>query len=369
MLKAGSIVTKFILVPIILGLFGVLFILLLIREYRQFQIKRTTSFNTPESIDSLERVTIGGMTQWIYLRGKNKHNPVLLFLQDGYGIPMIYRARNMSVSTGLENDFVMVFWDKRGEGKSRHSRLTQDIYQTENYVSDVGELAAYLTSRFKTPKIFLMGHSGGSEIGIKSIKEYPELFYAYIGVGQVVDLLRAFNQAYDWALAKAKCQDNQQALNELNKLGKPPYTSLEQFAILEKWKNKFGGMIPNKKLADSRNQRLLKQLIVSPDYTLKDIWYVLSDLFWLVKLRAKDICATKITETITDVKIPVYFLQGDSDIGSPPNLLQEYVSKLRALQGKKIIIFKNCGHYLFDEQPKAIGLELRNIKIEVESDL
>jgi pimeloyl-ACP methyl ester carboxylesterase len=236
-------------------------------------------------------------------------------------------------------------------------------------VSDVGELAVYLTSRFKTPKIFLMGHSGGSEIGMQSIKAYPELFYTYIGVGQVVDLLRAFNQAYNWALAKAKSQDNRQALNELDKLGKPPYTSFEQFAILEKWKNKFGGMILKKNLADSRNQRLLKQLLLSPDYTLRDIWYVLSDLFWLVKLRAKDICATKITETITDVKIPVYFLQGDSDIGSPPNLLQEYVAKLRAFAGKKIIIFKNCGHYLFDEQPKAVGLELRNIKIEVESDL
>ena len=154
MLKTGSIVTKFILVPIIFRLFGVLFVLLLIREYKQLQIKKSTSLNAPESIDSLERVAIGGMTQWIYLRGKNKHNPVLLFLQDGYGMPMIYRARDMSVSTGLENDFIMVFWDKRGEGKSRHSRLTKEIYQTENYVSDVRELATYLASRFKTPKIF-----------------------------------------------------------------------------------------------------------------------------------------------------------------------------------------------------------------------
>jgi pimeloyl-ACP methyl ester carboxylesterase len=158
---------------------------------------------------------------------------------------------------------------QRGEGKSRHSRLTQDIYQTENYVSDVGELAAYLTSRFKTSKIFLMGHSGGSEIGMQSIKAYPELFHAYIGVGQVVDLLRAFNQSYHWTLAKAKSQHNRQALNDLYKLGKPPYISLDQFAILEKWKNKFGGMIANKKLADSRNQRLLKQLLLSPDYTLR----------------------------------------------------------------------------------------------------
>ena len=71
-------------------------------------------------IDTLEGVQLGGITQWIRVRGADASNPVLLLMQQGPGLPMINEARRLEHLLGLEKAFTVVYWDQRGTGLSAH---------------------------------------------------------------------------------------------------------------------------------------------------------------------------------------------------------------------------------------------------------
>ena len=69
-------------------------------------------------IDALHGVQLGGITQWIRVRGADASNPVLLLMQQGPGFPIINDARRLDHLFGLEEAFTVVYWDQRGTGLS-----------------------------------------------------------------------------------------------------------------------------------------------------------------------------------------------------------------------------------------------------------
>lgn len=136
----------------------------------------------PGSIASLEKVYIGGVKQWILIRGRSVNNPVLLFLHGGPGSAEWPLVRDYNRS--LEDHFIHVYWEQRGAGKS-YSKNIGNMH-IDQFISDTRELLQYLQKRVNREKVFLIGHSWGSLLGILTAEKYPELFHAYIGVGQFV---------------------------------------------------------------------------------------------------------------------------------------------------------------------------------------
>ncbi len=120
-------------------------------------IKDSGGRPVPGSIASLEKVTLGGMQQWILIRGQDSTNPVLLWLHGGPGAVQMPVARYFNGA--LEEDFIVVHWDQRGAGKSNLPGFDERTMTFQQFMNDGHELTQLLKQRFQHGKIYLVGHS------------------------------------------------------------------------------------------------------------------------------------------------------------------------------------------------------------------
>ena len=155
----------------------------------------------PGSVASLEHIALGGVPQWVLIRGRSAKNPVVLFLHGGPGMPAMYLAH--AWQRPLEDDFVMVQWDRLGAGKSYFGEIPSRYLTVRRLLDDTYELANFLRGRFAQDRIILVGHSWGGYLGMLAVRERPDLFRAYVGVGQLTgsgrgDTLLAQAQAASW---------------------------------------------------------------------------------------------------------------------------------------------------------------------------
>src|SRR5438067_2891415 len=184
---------------------------------------RDYAITAPNSIDEGRYVEIGGIEQWITIRGEDRKNPVLLFLHGGPG-----DATNPWGYAGFRNwlkYFTVVQWDQRGAGRTfgRNAAATASSITIERMVQDGVELSELLSKRLQKDKIVLVGHSWGSTLGVFMAKARPELFYAFVGTGQVADPTRNYAVAHAALVERASREGNTRALQELNEVGPPPY--------------------------------------------------------------------------------------------------------------------------------------------------
>ncbi|HSM23973.1 MAG TPA: alpha/beta hydrolase, partial [Anaerolineaceae bacterium] len=159
----------------------------------------------PGSVSEKIFIEINGVRQGMFIKSKNTSNPVLLFLHGGPGMPEYFLTQNYP--TRLEENFTVVWWEQRGAGISYSPDIIPETMDVNQLVDDTIEVTNYLRERFGKEKIYLMGHSGGSFIGILAADRAPELFYAYIGVAQMSYQIKSENLAYEYML------------EEYNKLG------------------------------------------------------------------------------------------------------------------------------------------------------
>src|SRR5579871_6008615 len=187
-------------------------------------------------IEESRFVTIGGIEQWISIRGADTRNPVLLILHGGPGDT---QSPFTKTCEPLEQDFVVVQWDQRGAGKTRaHARQAGNI-SLELLVSDGIDLAQYLRDYLHSKSVVLVGHSWGSFLGVQIVKRRPDLFRAFVGTGQVVSTAEMIDYQYRYALERARQTNNDAAVTELEALGRPASGDLNQYLKLRRWLNLF----------------------------------------------------------------------------------------------------------------------------------
>lgn len=293
----------------------------------------------PNSIASLEKITLGDSEQWITLRGKNKNNPVLLFLAGGPGGTRLAASRDQLKE--LEEYFVVVNWDQPGAGKSYHSVPIESI-TTERYISDVYELTQYLTQRFNQEKIYVLGESWGSALGILMVERYPELYHALIGTGQMVSFVDTEEFCYDLVLNAAKERDDIEKVEQLEKQGPPPY-----FGDGVSWKSAaymmdIHKMMVNNPLIVSTKYDTFKEMAGS-EYGLYDKINFLRGILDTFNQVYPQLYGYDFRKQVTSIDVPVYFLVGRHDLNAPPTLVQEYYEILTAPQ-KELIWFEHSGH-------------------------
>lgn len=127
---------------------------LLYRKYLQHKRAEERAIRSPNGIDSLEPVRIGGIDQWIEVRGQNMNNPILLFIHGGPGTAFIPFAG--AFQGPWERYFTVVQWDQRGAGKTYTSNNAEVLRRTMNVAQmeqDTLDVANYLRNRFKREKI------------------------------------------------------------------------------------------------------------------------------------------------------------------------------------------------------------------------
>lgn len=299
----------------------------------------------PGSIATIEKIRLGGSEEWISLRGKNQANPVMLFLAGGPGGSQLATARY--ALAGLEDHFVVVNWEQPGSGKSFEA-VDRATLTPERYISDGRELILYLKERFHQPKIYVVGESWGSALGIMLVQRYPELFHAFIGTGQMVAFTETDLMCYNFALNWARERGDTDKVNQLLSQGPPPYygddVAWKEAAYLL---DTYAYMNQNPAIYGEGDT--LRD-ILSPEYGLYDkLNWVRGPLdtlnhvypyLWPVDFRKQ----------ANHLAVPVYFLIGRHDINAPVSLTEDYYRVLDAPH-KEIVWFEHSGHTPWTREP------------------
>jgi pimeloyl-ACP methyl ester carboxylesterase len=299
----------------------------------------------PESVASLEKVRLGGLDQWICLRGKRRTNPLLLFLHGGPGMPMMYLAHTFQ--RPLEEHFVCVQWDQRGAGKSYSKTVPEESMNVEQILADAVELIGKLKRRFRQQKIYLVGHSWGTYTGILLVQRHPELFEAYVGVGQVVDEQRSRKIADRFIKEQGQKSGNQKALDEM---ARNPDDSRE------KWLFAFGGELHG----ETSYMPFIKAGFMAPEYSLFDIPKVASGSSFSSQHMKYNAISGPIIQNVLVVNVPVYFFIGRYDYTTPFELVEQYYEQLESPK-KRLVWFDYSAHFPFFEEPQEFARKMVDI--------
>lgn len=299
-----------------------------------------------ESIAEVIRPEIGGIDHLLIIRGKNINNPVLLMLHGGPGSPQA--PLNCFYNSPLEDHYIVVNWDQRGAGGSFDNEMPLDSLNINRMIEDTRDVSQYLINRFQKEKIFILGHSWGSYLGLRTVSQYPELYYAYIGIGQVSNQPKSEELSYQYVMEQAKATNNKKAIRQLEKIGYPEnglYKRLDKDMMVERnWVKYYGGAAWGKNKKDFWNM-FIKPLIFFKEYTVTDKINYLRGMNVSLKILGEPLMSQHLTDIVTKVNVPVYILHGKYDQQTSFVLAKEYFDKLEAPQ-KHFIEFKNSAHML-----------------------
>jgi pimeloyl-ACP methyl ester carboxylesterase len=305
------------------------------------------------SISEKIYVNINGTRQGMFIKSKNADNPVLLYLHGG--MPDYFLTKKYP--TGLENLFTVVWWEQRGSGLSYKAGLARESITLEQMKSDTREVTNYLRKRFGKEKIYLMGHSGGTFIGIQVAAESPELFHAYLGVAQMSNQLASEVLAYEYMLEKFRESGNSGYLRKLEaapvtlKGGTPDaYRRLRDTAM-----HSLG-------IGTTHDMNSVITGIFFPSLLCREYTFREKLDTWIGKSRSgisilwDEMQATDLSLKVTTLSIPVYFFEGIYDYTCSSIEAKSYFDKLTAPVKGYYTFTKSAHSPLFEEPEKMLHI-------------
>ena len=304
------------------------------------------AISTPNGIHETKYLKIGGIEQWVTIRGEDRANPVVLVLHGGPG-----DATNPWGYAGFRawlKSYTVVQWDQRGAGRTlgRNGRASAATLTIDRLVQDGVELADALRASLRKDKIILLGHSWGSVLGVLMAKAKPDLFSAFVGTGQVGDPAREYRVAFDALLEKARTTGDVRALRELEEIGPPPYKDGRGYQVQRRWSNLFEG-------ADAFIASMLGFALSAPGYTVRDVndWADGQGLSAeRLVLQSSALAPTVLAGRFA---VPVFVIQGADDFTTPTSLAKAFVDGVEAphkgfvtIKGGHFAVFMNQSEFL-----------------------
>jgi pimeloyl-ACP methyl ester carboxylesterase len=334
--------------------------------YRVY-LEKSTEIETPNGISSLEEITLGGLKQWIFIRGTDQNNPVLLFLHGGPGAPLLGMSSSRKFDAEMIKHFTVVHWDQRGTGKSFYSDIPVDTMTLDRFVEDCNELIDYLLNRFHTQKIFIVAHSGGTIIGIKTAYKYPEKIHAYVGVAQEINAYEQHKVSYEFLVEEAEKSGDVGRQNAIKVISPPPYESPKKFLEMEGQIGHYGGFMHNMR---AQIVSLVISFLTSPEYTLSEGIRTFRNKGFDFTINAmwEELKNVNLTKEIQSIEIPIYFFEGKYDVTTPTVVVEEFFDNLDAEQGIKLFIFENSGHFQMIEEKEKYQDLLVNVVLKDNQD-
>jgi pimeloyl-ACP methyl ester carboxylesterase len=332
---------------------------LVYRAWLQHRVAEHRAIDSPHGIDTLDAVPIGGIRQWIQVRGQNVDNPILLFIHGGPGIAFIPLSR--SFQGPWEQNFTVVQWDQRGAGKTyatNNKALQQQTMNVAQMESDTVAVVDYLRARFHRDKIFVVGHSWGSVLGLWLAHEHPDRIYAFVGVGQMVNMEQNDRVAYHDALAQATQRGNSRALRDLENIAPYPPASFDfgKEQTARHWEGELlGPPLGPGSFTDVR--RLLTDLISTPEYSLRDDLGFLQGQQASIQIFAPQVEKIDLMQLGSSFSVPIFFFEGRRDPYCRPALILQYADSISA-PSKQTVWFENSGHFPFYEDKDEFTRQL-----------
>lgn len=356
-------ISRFLIIP---GLIIFIIALTGFLIYRNAIIQETKTINsiiTATGIESLEEVTINNRKNWIYIRSQDKTKPILLFIHGGPGISSMPFAK-VKYQGELEKSFIVIHWDQRGSGKTFSLDIEKKDLTIGQYVEDATALSEYLLKRFKRKKLYLAGHSWGSVIGLLSANRKPELYFAYIGIGQIANMEESELISYNYCLVKAKENGDTFLVDKLLEIGSPPYkdlyldTSIQKSILIY-----YGGGLYNK---ENYIIMYLKEFLDFYGYDFIDLSFSLPLGMYLTSDAVLQDLVNVNFKNLKKVQIPIYFCLGVEDYVVPAMPASDYLQSLKAPK-KKVYWFNKSGHFPQIEEPLKFSETMNEILSETYS--
>ena len=318
----------------------------------------TPAVEGSDPISELRPVTVNGRTEWLSLRGRDRSKPVLLFLSGGPGGSQLVTARHCFAD--LERDYVVVTWEQPGAAKS-YSAISPEDITLDTYLSDGAAVTDLLRSEFGQDRIYLMGESWGSALGLMMARDHPEHYRAFIGTGQMVDFLETDRIDYQTALDDARASGNQKLVGQLEKQGPPPYesgTALKTAAFLS----------PLNGLSARSGQ--LHSAVFSTMDGVYGVEYGLLDkvrFFWgllrVLDTFYADLYPIDLRQSAAEQQIPIHIFHGRYDYNAPAGLAEDYYARLSA-PSKSLVYFEHSAHNPWQTENELFNDEVRRVFAE-----
>ncbi|KQV54803.1 hypothetical protein ASD07_29030 [Duganella sp. Root336D2] len=295
----------------------------------------------------MEKVMLGGVQQSIGIHGQDVSKPILLILHGGPGFSELLLFR--SYNRDLERDFVVVNWDQRGAGLSYDPKMPASTLRISQIESDAHELVTQLKQRFGRNKIYLLGHSWGTVLGTLLARDYPEDFHAYVGVGQVANMVENEKVSMAYVLDKARKDNNAKAIRELERM-QVHYPSADRQGVNDlkaqrNWLLRYGGVF----YGDMNYKKMFGGVHTEEAALYRDARGDKGEALSLMNLWP-ELLALDLPSTARTFKIPVYFLLGRYDYNAPWEVAQKYFEQIDAPH-KALVMFERSGHFIPFEEP------------------
>jgi pimeloyl-ACP methyl ester carboxylesterase len=318
----------------------------------------------PGSISEKLRLTVNGTEQGMFIKSKDSTHPVLLYLHGG--MPDYFLTR--TYPTGLDDYFTVVWWEQRGSGLSYSADIPPETMTLEQMISDAVVVTNYLRHRFDKDKIYLMGHSGGTFIGIQVVARAPQLYHAYIGIAQMMYQLESERLAYEHMLKQFQANGNKEMVRALE--GAPVTmtdgTPEAYLAVRDKAMHSLG-------IGTTHDMNSVVTGIFLPSLACRDYTVIEKVYMWLGKSRSgvsllwHDMLTTDLSIHVTKFDLPIYFFHGIYDYTVSATLAKDYFGKVQA-PIKGFYSFGNSAHSpLFEEPDKMRQIFMEDILVGANS--
>ena len=330
------------------------------REVLQKNQTLTYAVKDPKGIEELKPVKIGGVDQWIHIRGRNRNNPILLFLHGGPGAAGIGFVD--AIQRPWEDYFTVVQWDQRQSGKSYYPADDENHPLTvDQFISDTEELIQYLLGYLNQDKLFLSGSSWGTVLSMHMVKRHPQWLHAYIGLGQVVNAMDNERVLYERLLGHAKQQDEQALVKHLESIAPYPDPNATEDSFIENMANLRAEL---SRLAGETNMHHLSMAdflevwsfgkAISPHLSLTDLSNgILGDQLAVVRDKnfTKQFMAIDLPNQVGHTfDVPIFFFTGTHDWHTPVSLSDQWFNTINAPY-KELVHFDESSHIVVNEEP------------------
>jgi len=306
----------------------------------------------PGSIAESSFVRLGGLWQWIMIRGANLANPLLVVLHGGPGFSDTTFLRYHTPE--LEQSFTIVYWDQRGAGRSYHPSIPRSSMTVAQLIADLDELVELVRGRFGKSQVAILGHSWGSALGVLYVARCPDKVSVYVGVAQIGDAAAGERASYAKAIAEAERQGKRAVLRKLRAIGPPPHTVERVFAERTCAERLRGGLKPK------ALWRTVRMLIGAPESSLCDLPTTLRAFRFSMQSMWAEVSRLNLVEAVPALEVPIVFMLGRRDPWIPPEVSVAYFDVLRA-PSKALVWFDESGHQPFVDEPSRFVAAMREV--------
>lgn len=311
----------------------------------------------PNAIAEERRITIGGVEQYVLLRGKNRQAPLLVFVHGGPGAVETPFLRKHNAA--LEDDFVVVYWEQRGAVRSYDPEADPADITIDRLTKDLGELIDKLLAEFAQEKVLLLAHSWGTVLALEHVAARPETVAAYIAISQTTSQAESDAEGYEWALAKARESKDAEAIQRLENIGLPPYT-IEQFITQRRAVNQFGGS----SMAGDSDLDLAYSIISSDEYSWRDLPLFVRGIASSGAALWPEQKHYDARKRHPSIDVPIIMVMGRHDRVISPSLGAQYFEMLEA-PDKELIWFENSAHGPPFEEPAKFNELVRQTALRI----